>query len=112
MPSSSIDRSSLTTVSDVMERHPGICGEGNISLLTLRLAEEVFFGRDMLMLCTPKGARGRPSLPIKELSDLKVILFGQYPSCWCNPEKFEEVWNNTLDKLGQLCKRLRDKNKK
>ena len=42
----------------------------------LRLAEEDFFGRDMLMLCTPKCARGRPALPIKELSDLKLILFG------------------------------------
>ena len=33
---------------------------------------EAFFGRDVLVQCTPKGARGRPSLPVRELADLKL----------------------------------------
>ena len=84
-----------------MKKYPDMCGEGNASLLALRLAEEAFFGQDVLVRCTPKGARGRPSLPVRELADLKVVLFGQCPTCWCNVEKFEVVWNSTLDKLGQ-----------
>lgn len=95
-----------------MEKYPSMSAEGSVSLLALRLAKEAFFGQDVLVRCTLKGARGRPSLPVRELGDLKVVLFGQCPSCWCNPEKFEVTWNSILDNLGQLCERLRDKHSK
>ena len=69
LPSTSIGIS-LTTASNVMKKYPDMCGEGNASLLALGLAEEAFFGQDVLVRCTPKGTRGPPSLPVRELADL------------------------------------------
>lgn len=99
IPSTSINRSKPITSSNVMEKYPCMCMEGSVSLLSVLLAEEAFFGQDVLVRCTPNGARGRPSLPARELADWKVVLFGQCPSCWCIPEKFE-VRNSILDNLG------------
>ena len=54
------------------------------------------------------GCRQYPGLPSKELSDLKNIMFGLFPSYRYNVVAFESnVWGPCVNSIGQLCKRLR-----
>ena len=65
---------------------------------------KVFVGRDVLLRCTAKGGRGRPGLPVAELAELKALVFRQYPTCWWNPTKFEEVWKGILESLDSYAR--------
>ena len=111
LPSIAIDRSKLASVKTVLEKYKKLRGADNASLLTLRLAQEAIYGDDVLVRCTVKGNRRRPGLPIDELIELKGIIFETCPTHWCDAEKFEKLWTGVLDKLGQLCKRLRQTEK-
>ena len=111
LPSIAIDRSKLASVKTVLKKYKKLRGADNASLLILRLAQEAIYGDDVLVRCTVKGNRGRPGLPIRELIELKGIIFETCPTHWCDAEKFEKLWIDVLGKLGQLCKRLRQTEK-
>ena len=107
LPSSAITKSELSPVLTILKKYSELCNESKINKLALRLAEEAFFGRKVLGQCTPKGGRNRPALPLAELAEFKKVIFTHCPTTWCNPYKFDEVWNAILENIGQLCKRIR-----
>ena len=56
--------------------------EGNITMLTVKLAKEAVFGEEVMVRCTPGGSRDLPGLPTKELYHLKKIVLSQFPQHW------------------------------
>ena len=86
LPSSAIDRESLSNIEDVIDRYPklrSLCKAGSLSC---KLAQEAIFGGIVLKGCTPKGNRHLPGLPLKELDDFKErVMFSQCPQFWRTP---------------------------
>ena len=57
--------------------------------------------------CTPMGCGDKPGLPLKELNLNKQALFKLCPDYWGCPAAFEPVWADSVDAIGQACKRSR-----
>ena len=107
LPSSRIDRSKLETVEKVIEKYPRLRAECKAGTLAWKVAKEAIFGPEVMKECTPVGSRDKPGLPTKELSELKKVMFTQYPQYWKNPVEFEPVWKRCLESVQQGCKRMR-----
>lgn len=110
LPSSEIDRSSLTTVDAILSKFSKLRCESKVGTLAVKLAKEALFGDKVLIKCTVMGERGLPGLPAAELMELKKILFREFPHLWASRHEFEALWKTCVDSLGQACKRLRHKN--
>ena len=83
--------------------------EGNVRMLTVKLAKEAIFGEEVMRRCTPGGTRELPGLPVKELYELKKVTLAQYPQYWKCLHVFEGIWKSCRDSLEQACKRARRK---
>ena len=109
LPSSAIDRSSLTTVDAILSKFSKLRCESKVGTLAIKLAKEALFGDKVLIKYTV-GERGLPGLLAAELIELKKILFREFPQLWASQHEFEALWKVSVDSLGQACKRLRHKN--
>ena len=109
LPSSVISRDAdeLLPADVVIGKYPKLCNPSKIPTLGVKLALESFFGRSVLVRCTPKGCRDLPGLPTTELGKLKQTLFDLMPQFWATPSEFEVVWMRCEECIGQACKRLR-----
>ena len=47
-----------------------------------------------------------PGLPIQQVSDLKTILFHQFPQYWKSKHEFESVWKTCVESLGLTSRRM------
>ena len=110
LPSSAIDRSSLTAVDVILSKFSKLRCESKVGTLAVKLAKEALFRDKVLIKCTVMGERGLPGLPAAELMELKKILFREFPHLWASRHEFEALWKVSVDSLGQACKRLRHKN--
>ena len=77
-----------------------------MTTLALILAQECFFGEDVMIQCTPQGGSVNSELPYAELVQLKEIQ-KTFPLCWNVPQEIEWLWSRCLASIGQACKRLR-----
>ena len=110
LPSSAIDKSTLSAVTSVVEANSDLLGkEGKMGTMAAILAREVFFGEEVMARCTAKGYGDRPALPIVELMALKEEIRKLYPNYWTNSVAFEEKWNKALK---ASVKRIRKKRSK
>lgn len=107
LPSSIIEKSKLTSVEDVITKNPKLMVECKAGTLACKIAKDALFGTDVMKACTPIGSRDKPGLPVKELAELKKIMFMQCPQYWKNPIEFEPTWKRCLESVQQCCKRLR-----
>ena len=107
LPSSSIDKSKLLPVEKVIEQYPKLKSEGKAGTLACKIAKQALFGVDIMKRCTPIGNRELPGLPVKELKELKKVMFTRFPQYWKTPVEFESVWKKCLESVQQGCKRLR-----
>ena len=107
LPSSVIDKSVLCKVEEVIARYHKLRGESKAGTLACKLAQEAIFGKDVMKQCTPAGSRELPGLPVKELVELKKIMFQQFPQYRRSPVEFEPIWRKCIDAVQQSCKRLR-----
>ncbi len=105
--SSMIEKSRLTNPHTVIMKYDHYRTVSRVPTLAQKLAKEAYFGDRVLKACTVMGFRQYPALPIKELTDLKQMLFSIFPQFWNNPVEFEPVWSACTDSIGQNCKRLR-----
>ena len=55
--------------------HQSLCRENVIGTLAVKLANESFVGNEVLKRCTVMGCRDYPALPLKELNELKQVIF-------------------------------------
>ena len=75
LPFSAINKLKLiTTVNDILMKHPKLRCNRKIGTLTVKLAREAIFGEDIMAQCTVAGERGLPGLPTAEFQQLKQIL--------------------------------------
>ena len=109
LPSSEIQRTKLLPVDDVLIRYQKLRCESRVGTLAVKLAREAVFGTHVLAQCTVSGCRELPALPLRELGQLKEILFRQFPSHWKNPAGFELLWATCIGSINQCCKVLRAK---
>ena len=78
-----------------------------MGMLSVKLAQEVYFGKKVMEKCTVSGCRDLPGLPIAELGELKQLVFTQFPQFWKNPIEFEPLWVKCIVAINQSCKKLR-----
>ena len=76
-----------------------------MGLLAITMAREAMFGPTVMGQCTPIGTKAKKALPQKELYEIKLAIFRLYPSCWLEPEKFEEIWKVCHTAIQQACGR-------
>lgn len=108
LSSMEINKENLCSHDIVIKKNIHLHKEAHVEKLAVKLAKECFFGEDILKKCTVMGCRNIPALPLKELNDLKQVIFKLFPSFWQNPAGFEtEIWSQCVNSIGQLCKRLR-----
>ena len=96
----------LVPVDHVLSKYPKLKGESSAGTLANKISQEAIFGKAVMKRCTPLGSRDLPALPTKELYDLKVAMFKQYPQYWRSSE-FKGLWNKCLVAVQQKCKHLR-----
>lgn len=106
LPSSIIDKSKLEPPNEVLAANGRLKQESRIGQLAVTLARKSFFGPDVMILCTVLGTKKCPSLPTKELNELKVALFDAFPRYWNSPAEFESLWGRCVVAIGQVCKQL------
>ena len=104
LPSSEIEKEKLRDPSAVVAKHPKFRCESQIATLAVKLAKDAYFGVKILSKCTVMGERELPGLPRAELSELKKLLFLQFPNFWHSKQQFEPNWKLCIDAVGQLCK--------
>ena len=111
LSSSQINKARLIDPDVIIRKYPNYQTVSRIGTLAQRLAQESYFGDDVLEKCTVMGCRDSPALPIKELNDLKQKIFSLFPQFWNNAAQFESVWVSCSNAIGQRCKRVNRKNR-
>ena len=105
LSSSYIQRNQLSNPDSIIEKYRVYRVESRIPTLAQKLAQESYFGENVLKRCTVMGYRDKPALPWEELNNLKQKVFGLLPQYWNNPIDFESTWEKCVVSIGQLCKR-------
>ena len=110
LPSSAINKSALSRVSDVVKDNADLLrNEGKMTTMAVVLAREAFFGKEVMLQCTTKGYGELPGLPLAELMQLKEEIRKLYPHFVTSQVQFEGKWVKISDALSQACKRMRRK---
>ena len=105
-----INNENLSPYELVLKKYPSLCKQNVVGTLTVKLANEIFFENEVLKKCTIMGCREYPALPMKELNELKLVIFSLFPCYWNNQTEYKlKIWKSCGNAIGQLCKRLRDK---
>ena len=107
LSSSSIRKNCLKNPEDVIRKYPKLRSESKAGKLAVKLAQEAYFGEDVLLRCTVNGFREHPALPIAELIELKQMMLMQFPKYWNSVQEFESLWLICSDAIGQAAKGLR-----
>jgi len=75
-----------------------------IPTLSVKLAKDLYFGKEVMSCCTVCGS-GFHVLPEQALKDLKKYLLQlTVPHLITNPLEFELVWKNCIESIGKLAK--------
>jgi len=104
-----IDESKLISSDEVLLKYPKLVDEKKWTRLSVRLAQESFFGRKVMKCCTVMGTGDYHALPAKELKALKEAMIRVcVPRFIENRIKFETTWKACIESIGQSCKGLRN----
>ena len=106
LSASQINTAELIDPDIVIRKYPSYQCLNRVPTLAQRLANQSYFGDDVLGKCTVMGCRHSPALPLRELNNLKQKLFLVFPQFWANPLDFEDTWSRCTVAIGQRCKRL------
>lgn len=103
-----ISRSALVPPQSVVEQNPKLLFASKIPTLSVKLAKESYFTKDIMVLCTVRGVGSFHALPETELQKLRAFLQNVYVSRQIGTKlEFESVWKNCTEAIGQACKALR-----
>ena len=104
-----INKSILQQPETVVEKYPKLLNTMKIPTLSVRLAKESFFGKEIMKLCTVRGTGILHPLPVAELSQLKKFLMDIcLPRFTPTKLEFENLWKSCIESIGQACKSLRN----
>ena len=103
-----VDRTKLIPPGHVLQKYPTLLRAEKLTRLAVRLAQESFFGTDIMKLCTVKGVSNYHALPADTLADLKDYMCSlSVPRFLEDNINFEITWKACLESIGQSCKGLR-----
>ena len=103
-----IPKDEMLDPNDVVEKYKGFLKPSRLGRLSVRLAQEAFFGKIIMAKCTVQGAGVNHALPKKELDDLKKFMQEiTLPRFVDSRALFEVLWKDCTIALGQACKHLR-----
>ena len=92
LTSSVINKSKLQPVARIIKNNQDLLGkDGRVTTLALILAQECFFGEDVMIQCTPQGGSVKSGLPHAELMQFKEIQ-KTFPLCWNAPTALVQVF--------------------
>ena len=106
-PLPSIDKSKLISPDEVVAGHPKLLKLSKIPTLSVKLARDSYFGKEVMVCCTVRGLSGFHALPVQPLKDLKRYLLQICVPSLTTTLEFEAVWKNCIEGIGQACKALR-----
>ena len=103
-----INHASLITPQAVIDKYPKLLKESKLPMLSIRLAQEAFFGKEVMSFCTFKGVGSYHALPETETKKLKEFLkMLALPGIVSTAVDFEMLWKKCIESIGQSCKGLR-----
>ena len=103
-----IDRSKLIPADSVVEKYPRLVDKRKLTRLAIRLAQESFFGKEIMAMCTVRGNGDFHALPKEALSQLKSFMISvAVPRFFTDRFAFEPTWKSCIESIGQSCKGLR-----
>lgn len=103
-----INRKSLISPQAVVEKYPKLLTQSKVPALSIRLAQEAFFGKELMSFCTFKGVGSCHALPETEVKDLREFLLKlTLPGIVSSRSDFEILWKRCIESIGQSCKSLR-----
>jgi len=103
-----IDKSKLISPELVVENYPKLVDKKKITRLAIRLAQESFFGKEIMALCTVRGNGDFHALSKEALSQLKSFMISvSVPRFFTNCISFESTCKMCIESIRQLCKGLR-----
>ena len=100
--------SQLIPPDQVVAKYPGLLRKDRLSRLAVRLAQESYFGREIMALCTVQGNGDWHALPADRLQQLKTYMVSLcVPRYYPDRYTFETLWKTCTNSLDQSCKHLR-----
>lgn len=107
-PLPEIDKSTLISPQEVVDKYPQFLNRSKMSTLAVKLSKESYFGNEIMVLCTVKGTGKFHALPESVMKEFKLFLLElSVPRCVPTRLEFEVVWKDCLESIGQACKNLR-----
>lgn len=92
----------------MIDKYPKMLKESKIPTLSIRLAQEAFFGKEIMSHCTFRGIGSYHALPETEVKNLKGFLMKlTLPGIVSSRADFEVLWKRCVESIGQSCKSLR-----
>ena len=75
--------------------------------LPAKLAQESFFGKDLMWKSTVMGFKDFPALPADSVNTLKQTILSVCPHYQCNRHGCEGIWKKCVDAINHACSKLR-----
>ena len=86
----------------MIEKYPKFVYKKKLTRLAVRLAQEAFFGKEIMARCTVGGNGDLHALPKEALSQLKSFLITlSVPRLFTDHMLFESTWKSCLESIGQ-----------
>ena len=97
----------LIPPSEVVAKYPRMRGDCRMGEVAVKLAQEYFFGNDLMRQSTVLGFKEFPALPEDGVQALKQTILSVCPDYHCNPHGFEGLWKRCVDAFNHTCSKLR-----
>ena len=101
--------SDLLPPDTVINRYPKLMSLSNIGRLSVRLACEAYFRKDLLKKCTVVGNIDKPALPKDRVQALKSKLMSLHPQFRTAPIEFEPYWSKCIGAINHCAAGMRSK---
>ena len=98
----------LKSADEVMHKHPDLCNPTNVSKLDTKLAQESFFGNQVLVLSSVTGKVGT-QLHEQKLETLQTVLRTKFFPDMPIDRFREAIWPQCKNSIAALCKHIRKK---
>ena len=99
----------LLSPDQVIDKYPKLLSLSSIGRLSVRLAYESYFGKQLMAKSTVIGYNDKPPLPRDLVLELKRKLLSLHPQFRSTPIEFEPYWSKCVGAINHCCAGLRTK---
>ena len=105
----SVEDTPLLDPDQVINKYPKLLSLSSIGRLSVRLAYESYFGKQLMTNSTVFGHNDKPPLPRDLVFELKKKLLSLHPQFRSTPIEFEPYWSKCVAAINHSCAGLRIK---